>query len=192
MEGTRRTVVDDAGSSGDAALVLVAKTTARNTAAVSLPKEGREWVGGRRDCEGLYLPRAGTVVCVERADVRYAGSRWPAGCAAERRRRVGVLCWHAACVLAFLQALWRALARGQVRWDGDGACLGEAAHLFGFMMRAMLRYLRNTRGACGKAESARNLGRTALRCLTLKFQAAAGCVGRCHDAGNWDELRLGA
>ena len=100
-------------------------------------------------------------------------------------------CWRCLCA-AFLQALWRALARGQVRWDGDGACLGEAAHLFGFMMRAMLRYLRNTRGACGKAESARNLGRTALRCLTLKFQAAAGCVGRCHDAGNWDELRLGA
>ena len=67
MEGLRgeRTVVDDAGSSGDAALVLVARTHARNTAAVSLPKEGREW-GGGRDCEGLYLPRAGTVeVCID-------------------------------------------------------------------------------------------------------------------------------
>ena len=39
----------------------------------------------------------------------------------------------------------------------------EAAHLFGFIIRAMLRYLRNTRGACGKAESARNLGRTAMQ-----------------------------
>ena len=43
---TRHTVVEDAGSSGDAALVLVAKTHARSTAAVSLPKEGREWVVG--------------------------------------------------------------------------------------------------------------------------------------------------
>ena len=46
-----------------------------------------------------------------------------------------VCCWHAAIVLAFLQALWRAPARGQVRWDGDAACLEEAAHLFGFMIR---------------------------------------------------------
>ena len=53
-------------------------------------------------------------------------------------KRFGVLlCWHAACVLASLQALWRALARGQVRWDGDAACLEEAAHWFGFIMRAM-------------------------------------------------------
>ena len=92
--------------------MLVAKTHARNTAAVSLPIEGREWVGWRRDCEGLYLPRAGTVVCVERADVRYAGSRW---LDVLLSADVMVCCWHAACVLAFLQALWRALARGQVR-----------------------------------------------------------------------------
>ena len=69
MEGLRgeHTVVDDAGSSGDAALVLVAKTHARNTAAASLPKEGREWVGGRRDCEGLYLPRAVGLWCASNA-----------------------------------------------------------------------------------------------------------------------------
>ena len=76
---------------------------------------------------------------------------------------VWVCCWHAAGVLASLQALWLAPARGQVRWDGDSACLEEAAHLFGFIIRAMLRCLRNTRGACGKAESARNLERAAMR-----------------------------
>ena len=47
-------MVDDVGSSGDAALVLVARTHARNTAAVSLPKEGREGVGGGREIERAY------------------------------------------------------------------------------------------------------------------------------------------
>ena len=59
MEGLRgeRTVVDDAGSSGDAALVLVARTHARNTAAVSLPKEGREWVvGGGEIVRAILTP----------------------------------------------------------------------------------------------------------------------------------------
>ena len=95
MEGLRgeRTVVDDAGSSGDAALVLVARTHARNTAAVSLPKEGREWVGGGERLRGPILTPG-----------------WDCGGV---HRRASVCCWHAACVLASLQALWRALARGR-------------------------------------------------------------------------------
>ena len=102
-------------------------------------------------------------MCVERADVRYTLARDGLLDVLLSADNVLVCCWHAAIVLAFLQALWRAPARGQVRWDGDAACLEEAAHLFGFIIRAMLRCLRNTRGACGKAESARNLERAAMR-----------------------------
>ena len=59
-EATRHTVVEDAGSSGDAALVLVAKTHARNTTAVSLPKEGREWgLGGEEIVRAYTYPGLG-------------------------------------------------------------------------------------------------------------------------------------
>ena len=62
-----------------------------------------------------------TVVCVERADVRYTLARDGLLDVLLSADNVLVCCWHAAIVLAFLQALWRAPARGQVRWDGDAA-----------------------------------------------------------------------
>ena len=121
-------------------------------------------------------------MCVERADVRYTLARDGLLDVLLSADNVLVCCWHAAIVLAFLQALWRAPARGQVRWDGDAACLEEAAHLFGFIIRAMLRCLRNTRGACGKAESARNLERAAMR-VTRAYR----CRGRT--GGAWSLAR---
>eukprot|EP00964_Phaeocystis_antarctica_P026460 scaffold14902_cov63-Phaeocystis_antarctica.AAC.2 len=155
--------MDDAGSSGDAALVLVAKTHARSTA-VSLPKEGQGCVGGRRrGCEGLYLPRAGTVVCVERADVRYAASRWRAGCAAERRQRVGVLlaCCRGAGLLA------GALARPSP-WPGKNDASVSAEH-----------------GACGEAEGARNLVGADGYAVTRACRRREGSVRgrRCMEPG---------
>ena len=60
----------------------------------------------------------------------------------------------------------------------------EAAHLFGFIIRAMLRYLRNTRGACGNAESARNLERAAMR-VTRAYR----CEASLGTGGAWSLAR---
>ena len=60
-------------------------------------------------------------MCVERADVRYTLARDGLLDVLLSADNVLVCCWHAAIVLAFLQALWRALARGQVRWGGSGS-----------------------------------------------------------------------
>ena len=98
---------------------------------------------------------------------------------------VWVCCWHAAGVLASLQALWLAPARGQVRWDGDAACLEEAAHLFGFIIRAMLRCLRNTVRVEKLRAHATWLGRTAMqsRVHAGVAKAAFGAGGAWSLAG---------